>query len=454
MTGSRLSGYPVLPLLFACVDPVGDVAGTVAGQMILRPEVTQAAATPVHRVRWTTSEPSSGRVTYGVDALDRVVGDDVVATEHDVFVAGIAAGEPWYLQAVSQVGDDTLTSPVFSISETSAPPDLPIPTLTVPPGDEIGGFTLLPMDTPHASYVIILDRMGLPVWWRPAQAQATYRAQYEPQGPAVTWVETDPDSGEQTFVTSTLDGVETRVPAPLEAHHDFVKLPEGGFVTLVYVDHVIDGITVRTDSLQEVLPDGSVLELWNSFDTFDWNGDGTVGEDSRVAWPHANSLSYDAERRKLLVSFYFLDTVGQIDRDTGNLDWLLGGQLSDWTVAGAGFDSQHGPLSFDGGQGLTLLNNGPPDSGSTAAVAMRYALDHDAMVATPTWTFDHDAAYTGVLLGNVDWLADDTALVNWGTAGVLDRVNEAGEVRWSVAFRLGTFTMFSQHLSEFAGATR
>ena len=449
----------MLSILLACVtsnaerDSADSVDPAVEGVLPLQLQITHGK-TPVQRVRWSTPEASIGRVEYGVDELDRAVDDVVVGTEHDVLVAGIAAGYGWQLRAVSEAGGTRWESDLVNIDAVSAPIAMPLPILAVPPAEGVEGFELMPLPAKGGAFIAMLNRFGEAVWWSDPLPQFVYRARYDTLAHTVTWVAADPATGDQSFITSTLDGEETRIVAPRASHADFALLPEGGFLVLALEDRDVDGQRVRGETLQEVAPDGTTRQIWSSWDAFSWPGGGHVVEGEGTQWPHANSISYDPDRRKVFVSLFYLDAIAQIDRDTGTLDWLLGGERSDWTVVGDGFAGQHAPEVHEDGRLLALMNNGAPGSQQEAAVAMAYDLDPDTLTATPRWEFDDDASHVSVILGNVSWLGPDDAVVNWGSGGVLQRVNAAGEVRWEVDFGLGEFAEFSDHVASLAGAAR
>ena len=435
------------------VDSVDSADTAVVEDLVLVPQITHGD-TPVQRVRWSTPEPTTGRVEYGVDGLDRVAEDDVVGTEHDVIVAGIAAGYGWQLRVVSEAGGTRWESDLVNIEAVSAPIAMPLPILAVPPAEGVEGFELMPLPAKEGAYIAMLNRLGEAVWWSAPSPQFVYRARYDSVNHTVTWVAASQSTGEQTFITSTLDGEETRVAAPISSHADFTFLPDGGFLVLALEDRDVDGQRVRGETLQEVSPDGTTRQIWNSWDQFSWSGGGHVVEGKWIEWPHANSISYDSDSRKVFVSLFYLDAVAQIDRDTGALDWLLGGEFSDWTVLGDGFAGQHAPEVHEAGRLLALMNNGAPGTPVEAAIAMAYDLDPDTLIATPRWQFDDAASHLGVILGNVSWIGPDDAVVNWGSSGVLQRVNAAGEVRWEVDFGIGEFAQFSDHVASMAGAVR
>lgn len=448
----------MLLALFACTGPdsaIGAEGSETAAPATIEAIVTQAGDTPVHRVQWTTPIASTGEVRYGVEGLTSRIVDDSEGTEHDVWVAGIASGAEWSLQVVAEVDGATATSEVLAVAAVSAPPWVLAPTLTVPPADEVEGFQLCAKTGPQSGFVTLLNRDGAPVWWAETLPLASYRARYDNATATFAWIEAGTDGGEPSFVVSTFDGVQTRTPAPATVHHDFAMVEGGGFITLALDDREIDGVTVRGEQVVEVSAEGAARTLWSSWDTLVWPGDtGKKNEDGTVEWPHANSLYYDEAREKVLVSLLYLDSVVQIDRAAATLDWQFGGEGSDWAIGGDGFAGQHGPMSFADGAGMALLDNGTPGQAEEAAVARVYDLDPDAKSASPRWSFDAGGSHTGVLLGNAEWLPDESVVVNWGSAGMISRVDASGETRWEVAFGLGTFTGFSDHVADLAGAVR
>lgn len=438
--------------MLACVAD-GQDSGRLASSLAIDPEILQVADTPMRRVRWSTGAPSSGEVRYGQSGLDSVVADDVFGTEHDVWVPGPGVGTEWQLQVGSEGDEQTWLSEVFSIEAVSGPVDLPVPEVTIPADAEMTGFELLPLSWPGGGYVAVLNRVGLPLWWHATSSTSTFRTRLNPTGPVISYIQGLPEEGPQTLISTTLDGIETQIGLPNGIHHDFLALPDGSFVTLRYIHRQVGDQVVKSDALQVIHPDGTTRELWDSWDAFEWPGGGLEDGFGALSWPHTNSLFYDEANGKILLSFYYLGSIGQIDVETGSLDWLLGGESSDWTIVGEPFSFQHGPILFDEGRGLTLLSNGDATQGASA-VAMAYELDETAGTATQSWRFDDEGAHTHVLLGGCDPVSDGSYTVNWGTRGVMQRVSPEGEVRWSISSRLGSFFGFSQHMTDFVGASQ
>ena len=94
-------------------------------------------------------------------------------------------------------------------------------------------------------------------------------------------------------------------------------------------------------------------------------------ENGDLNWPHANSLTYDASTGKIWLSIFCLDAIVQIDLATGNQDWQMGGDASDWSFLGdTAFQHQHAPVSLDGGTQLLVVDNGDAVEGTIAPAAI------------------------------------------------------------------------------------
>ena len=131
---------------------------------------------------------------------------------------------------------------------------------------------------------------------------------------------------------------------------------------------------------QEFDPSGTLVGEWNSNDhihpteTYDYWGYGPNPFD----YCHGNAIEEDVDGN-LLMSFRHLNAVHKVDRNTGNIIWRLGGQLSDFTFTNdAGFSGQHD---------IRLLPNGNVtifDNGNMAATQLSRGLVYE--LDTVNWT--------------------------------------------------------------------
>ncbi len=88
---------PILILLFACTGDAADVQD-------LSIEVDEDVVTRVH-VSWTSSEPTTARVDFGVDALERSTPwEDEPTTDHHAVLLGLPSLSLAQLQVQERSG--------------------------------------------------------------------------------------------------------------------------------------------------------------------------------------------------------------------------------------------------------------------------------------------------------------------------------------------------------------
>ena len=151
-------------------------------------------------------------------------------------------------------------------------------------------------------------------------------------------------------------------------HHDFERLPNGNTLVLTWelipedmVQQVKGGHEsghgqpgMLGDTVREITPSGEVVYEWNSWEFLDFEEDRICFLEGRAEWTHQNTLNVTPDG-DLLVSFRQTDTVGIVDRASGNFRWKWGrGNIS----------HQHNPTMLDNGRVL-IFDNGPHKSGFT-----------------------------------------------------------------------------------------
>lgn len=147
---------------------------------------------------------------------------------------------------------------------------------------------------------------------------------------------------------------------PLQ-HHAFCRLDNGNTMVLRQVTmsaamtaKVKGGVpgsgrggTMRTDAFQEVTPDGKVVWEWLAYDHLDPNIDVLCPICSRGSWTHTNSCCI-LPNGDVMTTFHHLDTIGIIDKKTGDIKWRWGvGELA----------HPHNPTWLDNGN-ILVFDNG------------------------------------------------------------------------------------------------
>jgi hypothetical protein len=378
--------------------------------------------------------------------------DDGIETEHPATIAGnelsatligLKADTEYTIEiSASLDGTDHRSDPQTFVTGY-APSSIPDMNLTEhADGSERTGF-LVTSVIKTTSMAIILDQDLDMVWWHVPEAEECVisRVVLTRDRSSVLYLvelpadETTPWKNE--LVRVSLDGTEMSRQRVDGAHHDFVELPDGTVALLTRDERLLDGEPVIADAIVELLPSGDELTVWSAWDDFlpdpDW-ADQLI--DANMGWSHANALDYDEATDSYLVGLRALDAIVSVSRDSGELQWQVGGELSDYQMAqsaGKWFAKQHQFELLDGG--LLLFDNGHTQDYDSRVV--EYSLEPETGEAVESWSYHaHPALYSPVL-GDVMRTRDGGTLITWGAAGLLHEVSPDGELRWSLALDYG-----------------
>lgn len=426
---------------------------TSPGASGLSAEGTLAAAMPtVLEVSWSGAE--AGATVFAEWGADEQYGQRVElgsGAEGEGVLVGLHPDTEvsWRL-----VTDDGATSDGAVVQTGSAPTDLPTLEVTAT-GETTGGLVLTSTLDGRTAYAVAYDHEGVPVWWSPFGEGEGIFTDVRPtaDGRGVVYQTTDLKM-EVDIAKITVrgwNGEELETTVTPNGHHAFVTLPDGGygFCAVDVREAEIDGETwsVVGDLIAELPPGGDaetdLRVVWSSWDTLPNRADPEKGAgfySFGLDWTHCNGLAYDAEREKYLVSMYMLGSVAQVDRATGAMDWVLGGE--DGTlrfVGGQPFTAVHSPEVIDGG--VRLFNNYVRDPLHSQVVA--YTIDEAAGTATVVETVDLEREFYSYILGDTNALPDDHLLVSWGSSGFLTELDAARDVVWKGSLPLGVIVGFS-----------
>lgn len=320
--------------------------------------------------------------------------------------------------------------PILEVSTGSAPADLPVITVDAP-GEPLEGAVLTTL-LGSSSGAVVVDGDGDYLWWHLLEDAdlTTNRAVVAADGRSILIRVNHVDGPSRGIRRVALDGrVLETVDTCAEAHHDFVELPDGAVAYFCHDTREIDGEDVVGDRLVERAPDGVTRDVWFVWDHWDFDPD--QGQDPHWGYAHANALDFLPAQDAYTLSSRKLDTIFLIQRDTGDVTWRFGGELSDFVPADALTAmpvSQHQHQLL--GDHLLVFDNGPPDA--TDSRAVEYRLDTAAMTAAQVFTYYPDPPLYSYAYGDVSRLDDGSTLVTFSVSGQMDLVDAHGELRWRI----------------------
>lgn len=188
-------------------------------------------------------------------------------------------------------------------------------------------------------------------------------------------------------------------------------------------------------SIQEVdLETGKLLFFWSVLDYID-PGDSMIPAASATnfnnIWDcfHVNSVK-EGPNNTLLISMRNMWAIYNIDKETGNIIWQLGGKQSDFTFGPkATFSWQH-DARYRSGNRISLFDNGccaspssPPES---KAHGLILKLNFQNMTANVDRAYYHDPMLYVPTQGNLQPLSNGNQLVGWGQDPYVSEFSNVG----------------------------
>jgi hypothetical protein len=139
----------------------------------------------------------------------------------------------------------------------------------------------------------------------------------------------------------------------------------------------------------------------------------------------------------------------KVDRDTGDVIWILGGPTSQFTGDGSSWNAQHGfhLLALD--RILIFNNNGGGGGGGGGSLALEIALDLGTMTATREW--EYNGGIANQVMGDVQRLSNGNTLVTYSTQGIMHEVDQNGGVVQELTWGLGGAVGYAMHRESLYG---
>ncbi len=377
-------------------------------------------------------------IEYGIDdAFDLVAPLDMDAQlPWEVTLLGMKAGSDYQVRTAVAVGDQVYTGRAHSVSTGLVPADFPNMWLEAVEEASFEGYLVSSAVITPSS--IVLDRDGDYVWWYQPEGFSTQgRTVMSRSGDAMLTLDLNAVASEDnSLVRISLDGSSVESSSIPRAHHDLYEHEDGTIAYLARDPLEVKGREITGDSIVELEPDGSTRMIWSAWDSeealpFDIHEIGPGGE-----WPHANALDYLPDLDAYLVSFLYLDAIARIDRKTGTIDWVMGGDHSDFELVGGGtdiFERSHQMHWLDGS--LLVFVNGHQQGGVSRAV--EYAVDEQAMQVESVWEYWSEPDLNCITLGDVHRFDDGDTLVTYSYSGQIQQVTPEGEPVWVLSAGVG-----------------
>ncbi len=224
--------------------------------------------------------------------------------------------------------------------------------------------------------------------------------------------------------------------------HDCLLLPNGHAVLFANDPEPVDMSQVVPDGNPDAIVTGVVVQeldasknvvfQWRSWDYLPITASYFDLASLNVDLIHANALAIDNDGN-ILVSMRHLSSIVKINRQTGNIMWVLGGKLNDFTFinehaenAPTYFSYQHDVSVLPNGD-ITLFDNGNQHSPNYSR-GVEYKLDEQNKTATLVWEYRHTPDIYAFAMGSVERLPNGNTIIGWGIASATNGIPTFTEV--------------------------
>ena len=213
--------------------------------------------------------------------------------------------------------------------------------------------------------------------------------------------------------------------------HDFLLLPNGHALLFANDQEPVDMSQIITGGNPDALVTGLVVQeldasknvifQWRSWDYLPITDSYYDLTSQNIDLIHANAIALDTDGN-IVVSMRHLSSVVKIDRETGDVLWMLGGKQNDFTFINEHafnsptyFSYQHDVSVLPDGD-ITLFDNGNQHSPNYSR-GVEYKLDEQNKIATLVWEYRHTPDIYASSMGSVERLPNGNTIVGWGQAG-------------------------------------
>lgn len=327
----------------------------------------------------------------------------------------------------------------------SLPDDFPGYTVKVNnPADGYIFFSSLIWIPDFARYIIIMDKYGVPVFYRHMPSRV-YDFQKQLDG-NITFIEAD---NPQFFVMNNkyeiTDSVAMQNGYSADVH-ELRILEDGHYLLMGYdlqhvgMDTVVTGgnpgAVVTGLVLQELDENKNLVFQWRSWDHFKIT-DATYDislTDSLIDYVHANAIETDYDGN-ILLSCRHLDEITKINRTTGEIMWRWGGKYCknnqfNFLNDSIGFSHQHCIRRLPNGN-YTMFDNGNLHDPQFSR-AVEYNLNQTDKTVTLVWEHRNNPSDFTFAMGSTERLINQNTFIGWGTQPKITEVAPDGTETFSL----------------------
>ncbi len=446
-------------LLVAAALPVvsGLLVGCRARGLEVAATLSETTVTVVE-LEWSTEAPGISWVEYGTtEARELRTPVSQASTDHGFALFGLPPLSPVYYRAVTEVDgrERSTTGEIWTQNLPASFPDIQVnvhqPQLVSSEPYMMGLLVGV------ASAIFVVDRQGEVVWYRELDSfmgpgSPVYGdVQFALDGNDLVFdrftADLDDPDGLNAIFRVALTGELVDQRSTPRAHHAFAQLGQGRYayvaadVRSYQLPDAQQPVDIAGDAIVIVEQDGAAT---TAFSTWDWTVPQAVSEPwisfypGVSDWTHANSLAWYPQDGTFLLSAGYIDSVLEIDADSGQVTRQFGATGDVGIAPGStSFFFQHDPhWTLDDTLLMTTAYlEGEGEWEDSMFIAVEYAVEGDQL--EELWSYGKDQGIDTLAEGQARRLANGNTMVNWGFTGLCREVTPQGEVAWELEAAAG-----------------
>ena len=408
----------------------------------------------VAQVTWETNDATEVRVSVMGDdgeVLRSTRWRDDLAGVHQVGVVGLESDSEVVLRAEMRDidGNIRVATPV-SLSIPPIPVGFPEVVLSDENIDD-DGLVLTHIISSTDNMVVIFDRQGQPVWYTiPESTDRILSVSLSEDGRSI-WFAQHPTNYVDTAGIVThmaIDGSFYNTYEIERVHSGAAPLPNGGFGFLKKMDDELEEGILLWDEIWEVDADGVEHRVFSIRDHFDvehfcqhWEMFSTDDIDGQlyIDWTHANSLILSEDGNFWYLMVRHFDGFLKVSRETGEVEWVLGGPYSSFAPTGPGTELSHPHFSTIQDGSALIFDNGSHYGPPTSRLVQLDFNEDTGEVSRIRDIRAPDGIFVDQL-GDAIWTPEGHMMGSWTTMGLIEEYDQDLQPYWSLALELGFYS--------------
>lgn len=308
--------------------------------------------------------------------------------------------------------------------------------------------------TTGSLFNIILDNFGTPVYYKKT-TYGTADFKVQPSGDITYY---DFSAGKYYRMNSLCEIVDSvNISNGFYADMHELRMLENGHYLLLGIDpHLVNMDTVFPGGypqaivvglvVQELDTEKNVVFQWRSWDHFQITdaSDNVNLTDSLIDYVHGNSIEIVSDT-SLLLSCRNMNEITNINRNTGEIIWRLGGKnnMFDMISFPDTFCMQHSIRLMPDGVNISLFDNGNCHYPEPYSSAVEYHINESTMTIEMLDQIRNEPDIFGEFMGNVQHLQNGSTIIGWGT-GVpsVSEYNSEGDKLLEMSFPYANYRAF------------